>query len=84
MEKLAELREKIDKIDKELAILIAKRMKISSQIGEYKKENGLPVYDPKRELELIEKNLLLVEEKYRKSYKEVLETILKESKDLQL
>ena len=55
---LNELRNQIDQIDKEMAVLFEKRMKIVKQIGEYKKENNLPILDKKREEEVIEKNEL--------------------------
>ena len=45
------LRREIDNIDKELIALFAKRMELCAKIGEYKKENGLPVYDKARENE---------------------------------
>ena len=84
MDKLKQYRLEIEQIDKELAKLICKRMNISLEIGEYKKQNGLSVYDPKREEILKEKNLSLVEEKYKQGYSEVFDVILKVSKDLQL
>ena len=40
-----ELREEIDAIDSELTSLLERRMGVSTQIGEYKKERGLKVYD---------------------------------------
>ncbi|MBR3415402.1 MAG: chorismate mutase [Clostridia bacterium] len=46
---IAELREKIDSIDEELCALVEKRMNAAADIAEYKKENGIPVYDPRRE-----------------------------------
>ena len=84
MEKLKEYRAEIEKLDSEIADLLVKRMKLSKKIGNYKKENGLPVFDPQRELELKEKNILAVEQEYQRAYQEVFETILKVSKDLQL
>ena len=84
MEKLQEYREEIEKIDEELAKLICKRMDVSLKIGQLKKENNLSIYDPKREETLREKNLSRVEEKYKKGYNEILNVILKVSKDLQL
>ena len=54
---LKELRNKINEIDEELLSLYLKRMDISKQIGQYKKEHNLPIYDSKREEELIN-NLL--------------------------
>ena len=48
---LKELRGQIDEIDDQLVELFAKRMDISAAIGDYKKENNLPVYVPARERE---------------------------------
>ena len=84
MEKLQEYRDEIEKIDEELAKLICKRMDVSLKIGQLKKDNNLSIYDPKREEALREKNLSKIEEKYRKGYNEILNVILKVSKDLQL
>ena len=84
MEKLQEYRDEIEKIDEELAKLICKRMDVSLKIGQLKKDNNLSIYDPKREELLREKNLSKIEEKYRKGYNEILNVILKVSKDLQL
>ncbi len=50
-----DLRNDIDKIDKELVALIGKRMETAAKIGQYKRENNLPVYDPARERELFSK-----------------------------
>ncbi|MBQ7120288.1 MAG: chorismate mutase [Oscillospiraceae bacterium] len=47
-----ELRKDIDRIDEELVSLIRERMETAAKIGEYKRENNLPVYDPAREREL--------------------------------
>ena len=54
---IEKLREEIDKIDSDLTSLLEKRMNVSKSIGEYKRENGLKVYDGKREQEVIVKNL---------------------------
>lgn len=48
---LDELRLDIDKIDNEMIRLFSERMDVAAQIGAYKKENGKPVFDPKRERE---------------------------------
>ena len=47
-----ELRKDIDRIDEELVSLIREIMETAAKIGEYKRENNLPVYDPAREREL--------------------------------
>ncbi len=51
---LDELRNDIDKIDKELVRLFTQRMEISAKIGDYKKENNLPIYVPSREREKLQ------------------------------
>ena len=48
---LNELRNQIDEIDDELVKLFARRMGISVQIADVKKENNLPIFVPARERE---------------------------------
>lgn len=48
-----EIRQKIDDIDTQMARLFCRRMELSAQIGAWKKEQGLPVFDPAREREVL-------------------------------
>ena len=50
-----ELRSKIDVIDREIVNLITRRQKLSIEIGDFKKGNGLKVYDKNREIEILDK-----------------------------
>ncbi len=50
---LKDLREQIDIIDKSLVELFVQRMNISAQVAEYKKEQGMPIYVPAREREIL-------------------------------
>jgi len=50
-----ELREQINKIDREIVDLYGKRMEIARAIGRYKQEHNLPVLDSGREKELLDK-----------------------------
>ena len=50
-----ELRSRIDDIDTEMVELYKKRLDIADQIGAYKREKGLPVYDSERERRLLNK-----------------------------
>ena len=59
-------RAKIDEIDKQLVALFAERMDICGELAKYKKENGIPVLDPKREREKLKEVEDLSPEKYRK------------------
>ena len=52
---LKELRKEIDEIDNDLIDLLAKRMKICRNIGEYKKENGMTVVQTRRYSEILDK-----------------------------
>jgi len=54
MKTLEELRKDIDKINAQLVELLAQRMRIAEQIAKYKKAQGLPVYAPEREKQVIE------------------------------
>ena len=54
MNKLEELRSAISQIDAELIALIARRYQLSQQIGSYKHQHNLAVYDPSREAVLRE------------------------------
>jgi chorismate mutase len=48
-------REKIDEIDSSLLKLLEERIQIVSEIGAWKKEQGVPVQDKNREAELLDK-----------------------------
>lgn len=54
-ESLEALRRQIDEVDNQLLELLAKRMRISREIGTYKKENGLTVVQTARYSEILEK-----------------------------
>ena len=52
-ESLSELRSQIDKIDDELLELLVRRMRVSRDIGQYKKEHNMPILQAKRYEELL-------------------------------
>lgn len=52
---IAPLRNQIDEQDDQLLALLAKRMKISREIGQYKKEHGMTVLQPIRYREILDK-----------------------------
>ena len=55
MQDLEKLREEIDKIDDEILIQLSKRKSIVKEIAKIKKKLGKPIFDGKREQQLIEK-----------------------------
>ena len=53
--KLEEYRGKIDKIDEEIAKLLAERLMLVKQIGKIKKENNIPIVDNDRFQKVLER-----------------------------
>lgn len=68
MDKLQKSREEINEIDKKMAELFCRRMEAVSNIADYKKEHGMPIFDATREEEVIRKNSALVEDEALRSY----------------
>lgn len=84
MENLDTLREKIDKIDKEMISLFEKRMYVAKQIGEYKIKNNLPVLNTKREEIVLENCVNNLEYKNMEKYaKDFMKNVMKISRDYQ-
>ena len=50
---LRELRDEIDEIDRKLVELLAQRLRLVMRVGEYKRANGLAIYDAERERDLL-------------------------------
>jgi monofunctional chorismate mutase len=78
------LREEIDSIDQEMMQLFKKRMAISNLIGQYKKDNHIPIYDAKREAEmLIKYQQAFNDEKLWPYYESFIRHIMALSKEFQ-
>lgn len=80
-ESLTELRQQIDLIDDELLSILSKRMRISQEIGQYKKEHNMPVLQTLRYDEILGKRIAQAKELGLGSdfMKSVLESIHEES-----
>lgn len=50
---LKAIRNDIDKIDTQLVDLFKQRMELTASVAEYKKQNGMKIYDPQRERDLL-------------------------------
>ncbi|MEY4544047.1 MAG: hypothetical protein RL685_242 [Pseudomonadota bacterium] len=50
---LRELRDAIDEIDRNIVELLAQRLRLVMKVGDYKRANGLAVYDAERERDLL-------------------------------
>ena len=80
-ESLTELRKQIDQLDNELLTVLAKRMRVSREIGQYKKEHNMPVLQTHRYDEILDKRIAQAKdlEMGAAFMKEVLEAIHEES-----
>ncbi|MBP3399739.1 MAG: chorismate mutase [Erysipelotrichaceae bacterium] len=68
MNELEKARSIINEVDAEMAVLWEKRMKAVEMVVQYKMEHGLPVFDGKREKEVIERNAQRVHDEHLKAY----------------
>ena len=62
---LGEIRERIDKLDRQLVELLEERLHIVQEVAQFKKLTGKKIFDEKREKEVIQKNLQLRSEERR-------------------
>lgn len=84
MGNLEDYRKEIDSIDRELIALFEKRMNVAIKVGEYKKERNLPIFNSKREEEVIEKNInLLSNKEYSEITRIFFEKVMELSRSLQ-
>lgn len=82
--KLDELRKEINTIDEQIMDLFKQRMFVSKKIGEFKKQNNLPILDSKREASMFDvyKKLFDNDDLWN-HYRKVLETLMNVSKEYQ-
>ncbi len=50
---IAQLRSRIEEMDRELVQLLARRCQLAQAVGEQKRSNGLPMVDPAREASVV-------------------------------
>ena len=84
-EKVRELRERVDEVDRELIEALSERARIVQEIMVLKAEAGAPVYDPRREEEILQR---VVEQNpgpiYDSSMRDIFELILHRIRDLEI
>ena len=68
MDTLDKARAKINEVDRELARLFVTRMHAVEEVARYKEARGLPIFDEKREREVLEKSGALVDDDTLRSY----------------
>lgn len=78
------LRNEIDKLDLEIVQLLEKRFDVVKEIAKFKIKNNIPVYDPERETQVLEKNLNNLENKeYFDEIEKIFKQIMASSKTYQ-
>ena len=80
---LQELRRQIDDIDAQVAALYRRRMEAARRIGEYKRENGLPVHDAAREEALLARVSGLAGAEYAEGVRALYRVLLAQSREWQ-
>ena len=68
MDLLSQAREIINAVDEEMAKLFVRRMQAAQMVAEYKKENGMPILDPVREEQVVQKNANRIADEEMRSY----------------
>lgn len=77
-------REQIDKVDSAVVELLEKRLRLVERVIDIKKRDQLPIYQPHRELEILERITNRVEnDTYAQTIKEIYIEIMKSCKRLQ-
>ena len=77
---LSHLREQIDDIDQQLVELFKKRMNVSAEVAEYKRQMGMAVLDASRERALLAKVSELSGEEFEEYTRTLYATILELSR----
>lgn len=84
MDRLSSERERIDRIDEEMARLFEERMAAAARIAAWKREKGLPVRDEAREQDVLARNTArLSDPALRPHYAAVLRRVMAESRGYQ-
>lgn len=68
MDLLNQARKIINETDEEMAKLFVRRMQAAEMVAQYKKENGMPILDPVREEQVIQRNADFIEDEEMRSY----------------
>lgn len=77
-------REQINQTDKEIVNLLEKRFNVIMEIGEYKRENNLPILDEEREKRVVKSCIGYLENKdYSKAIEAIYRQIMDSSKELE-
>ena len=77
-------REEIDRIDREIAALYEERMAAVDEIARFKRERGLPIYDPEREDAIMRRNMnYITHDAYAPGYAALMRKLMEVSRAYQ-
>ena len=83
--RIEELRSRVDEVDRELIRILNERARIVQEMVEIKAQAGKPLFDPKREEEILRKVAEVNEGPiYDSSMREIFESILHRIRDLEV
>ena len=80
---LCDIREEINRENEVILEAFLRRMALSREVAEYKRAKGLPVYDGKREEEILASMEAKTPEEFRASARELFETLMRLSREEQ-
>lgn len=83
-ERLAELRKKIDDVDKDILDLVLKRLELVDRVAEVKRVSNIPVFVPGREDEILDRLAAGIDPKYASYTRDLFISILDISKRYQI
>lgn len=84
-DRIQALRERVDVVDRELVRLLNERARLVREMGAFKREAGIALFDPKREEEILQR---VVDENpgpiYDSSIRDIFELIMHRIRDLEI
>ena len=84
-ERVQELRDRVDEVDRALIRSLNERAAIVQELAQIKHEAGVPIFDPKREEEILQKVTEINDGPiYDSSMREIFEIILHRIRDLEI
>src|ERR687894_1573909 len=84
-ERVQELRGRVDEVDRELIRVLNERARVVQELATLKAEAGIPIFDPKREEEILRRAVEYNEGPiYDSSMRDIFELILHRIRDLEI
>jgi chorismate mutase len=84
-ERIQKLRDRVDEVDRELTWVLNERARIVQELAIIKAEAGIPIFDPKREEEILRRAVEYNDGPiYDSSMRDIFELILHRIRDLEI